>query len=78
MVSPAHSWKYRRRFMFIVAAFCMAVILICLLGKPDPSIAGTAVTMSFATLASIVGAYVFGATWDDKGRNANAGGTDLG
>jgi len=65
---PPHSWNIRRRFMFIVTAFCMGVILLALLVKPDTAVAGSAISFSFGTITGIVGTYVFGAVWDDKNR----------
>jgi hypothetical protein len=51
--------------MFIVSAFCMAVIWWCLYRNLDTRVAESAVTMAFLTLGGIVGSYVFGATWED-------------
>ena len=64
----AHSWKIRRGFMFVTHAFCMAVILLALLVKPEAPVSGTAITMSFGTITATLGWYVFGVVWDDKGR----------
>lgn len=60
------SWENRRRFMFLIALFCVTTIGWVLYREMDTRVAETAVTMSFVTLISIVGSYVFGATWDDK------------
>jgi len=68
-VTQKHSWKYRRRFMFVVSAFAGALTLLALLVRPDAPVAGTSITGGLALLGSIVGCYVFGATWDDKGRS---------
>ncbi|UTC27983.1 hypothetical protein [Stenotrophomonas phage A1432] len=59
------SWRTRRRFMFAIAAFCMWVIGYVLYKDLSSSPADTAITMAFLTLISIVGSYVFGATWED-------------
>lgn len=59
------SWMVRRRFMFIVSAFCMATVTYVLYHDLSSGPADTAVTMSFITLLGIVGSYVFGATWED-------------
>lgn len=59
------SWVLRRRFMFAVSAFCMAVIAYVLGSGLDTGPADTAVTMAFLTLIGCTGSYVFGATWDD-------------
>ncbi len=62
----AGSWKIRRRFMFVIAAFCMAAISYVLWRNMQGSVAETTITMSFLALISITGSYVFGATWDDN------------
>ena len=59
------SWHVRRRFMFSVAAFCMWTIVYVLYKDRTSGPADTAITMAFLTLISIVGSYVFGATWED-------------
>lgn len=59
------SWTVRRRFMFAVAAFCMWTIGYVLYADRTSGPADTAITMAFLTLISIVGSYVFGATWED-------------
>lgn len=59
------SWTVRRRFMFSVAAFCMWTIAYILYKDRTSGPADTAITMAFLTLISIVGSYVFGATWED-------------
>jgi hypothetical protein len=59
------SWSIRRRFMFVVSAFCMWTIAYVLYKGLDSGPADTAVTMAFVALISIVGSYVFGATWED-------------
>jgi len=69
-IAPPHSWKTRRAFMFIVTGFCMAVILLALLVKPDTGVAGTAISFAFGTITGTLGTYVFGAVWDDKNRVA--------
>lgn len=52
--------------MFAISAFCVLVISYVLYRDMQSAVAEVAVTMSFVTLMSIVGSYVFGATWDDK------------
>lgn len=71
MPTPPYSWTYRRTFMFVVSAFCAAVILLALLVKPDAAVAGTAISFGFGTIGAIVGSYVFGAVWEDKNRKDN-------
>ncbi len=59
------SWKVRRRMMFLVVFFCMWVIGYVLVKDRTSGPADTALTMAFLTIISIVGSYVFGATWED-------------
>lgn len=68
-VAPKHSWKVRRAFLFTVSAFAGALVLLALLVEPEAPVAGTAITGGLALLGAIVGSYVFGAVWDDKGRS---------
>ncbi len=64
--STQGSWKVRRRVMFTVLAFSMAVI--CYGLWKDNKVAETAVTMAFTAIMATTGSYVFGATWDDKNK----------
>lgn len=58
------SWRYRRRFMLAITAFCMVVIILSLFyGRQI--VGQIIVTMGFSTLISIFGFYVVGSTWDD-------------
>lgn len=59
------SWKFRRRTMFAVLAFCKLIIALSLFTGRE-SVAEIAIVMSFGTIVMIVGSYVFGAVWDDK------------
>ncbi len=59
------SWRIRRAFMLAVAALCAWVIVYCLVNRLDTRVAETAVMAAFLTLGTIVGAYVFGAAWED-------------
>lgn len=59
------SWAIRRRFMFVVTAFCMATIGYVLGHDMRSRVAETAVASSFLVLGSTIASYVFGATWDD-------------
>lgn len=60
------NWKIRRRWLFAIFTFCMAVITYVLVRNMDTSVAETAITMSFTTIIGCIGSYIFGATWDDK------------
>ena len=59
------SWKNRRRVIFGTLIFCASVIAFVLFKGEDTTIADTAITMAFITAGSVVGSYVFGATYQD-------------
>ena len=59
------SWIVRRRFMFIISAFCMWTIYYVITRDIESRVGETAVMSAYFCLGSIVGAYVFGATWQD-------------
>lgn len=60
------TWKIRRRVMFMVMGFSVAVV--CWSIWKDNKVAETAITMAFTTIMATTGSYVFGATWDDKNK----------
>jgi len=59
------NWKIRRRFMFVIIAFCMAVICYCLWHDTNTEVAQSAVSMAFVIIGTTVASYVFGAAWQD-------------
>jgi len=63
--SAPGSWKIRRRFMFVIMAFCMGTIVYCLYAGEDTEVAQTAVSMAFLIIGTTVASYVFGAAWQD-------------
>jgi hypothetical protein len=58
-------WKHRRRFMWVVQAFCMYCIYYVMISGLDTRVNETIVMSAFLTMASILGSYVFGAAWQD-------------
>lgn len=58
-------WVWKRRFMFVTTGFFMIVILVILFRNIDNSPSQTAMWMSFLGIVANVGAYVFGASWED-------------
>lgn len=58
-------WKMRRRLLFITTGFYMLVVLFCVVRGLDTELARTSTTMCVMALAGNVGAYVFGASWED-------------
>jgi cation transporter-like permease len=65
---PQASWKIRRRVMFVVLAFCMAVIGWLTYAAPESRVAETIVLCAFGLMGLIVSVYVLGATWEDVTR----------
>jgi hypothetical protein len=63
--SNTDGWKYRRRFMFAITVFDMAVVIVGLLFAKQESVAQIGVIMAFGSLTAIFGFYVAGAVWDD-------------
>ena len=57
-------WRFRRRFMLAVCAFCMWIVTYIIVFDKTGGAAETAVSMGFMTLASSLAAYVFGAAWE--------------
>ena len=62
--SQEPSWKYRRRVIFGTLLFCALTIGYVLWNGDDTKIGETAITMAFITASSVVGGYVFGATYE--------------
>jgi Na+/H+-dicarboxylate symporter len=68
-------WKYRRRVIFGSLTFCAVVITYALASDKemlDAATRQTAITQAFWSASAIIGAYVFGAVYDDKGRTRGA------
>lgn len=63
-------WKVRRRLVIAVLLFCALIVggmaLATALGGLDTALAAQLVVGCLALAGSTIGAYVFGATWDDK------------
>ena len=52
--------------MFAIVGFCMTTVVYVLWTEATGKPAESGVTMAFITIATTLGSYVFGATWDDK------------
>lgn len=59
------SWTIRRRIIHATLLFCAGMVIWIVLRDQDTSVAETVVTSSFILAGSVIGAYVFGAAWDD-------------
>lgn len=66
------SWKIRRRVMFTTLLFDAAIIIYALWLGADTKVNEAAITMAFISGMSIIGAYVFGAVWNDNAMAAAA------
>lgn len=67
--SEPHSWRIRRRIILGTLLFCAVVVLYSVLRADDTrAILETAVVSSFSLAGTVIGAYVFGAVWDDANR----------
>ena len=61
------NWKRRRKYLYLVTLYFIALPLMAFIF--DKSAAQTAILASAGGLTSMVGAYVFGAVWDDKSKS---------
>jgi hypothetical protein len=64
MKRPA--WKIRRRIIFGTLFFCAFCVLWIMIRGTGRSVEEVIVMCSFGLAASVIGAYVFGAVWDDS------------
>jgi hypothetical protein len=59
-------WRYRRRFLTAYTLFTMGVLGYIVFTGQDTETARSIITTAFPSLAALVGAYVFGAAWENK------------
>lgn len=68
----ARPWRNRRLIIRTTLVFCaVEIIYITLFGK-DNSLNESIATGAFVLAGSVIGSYVFGATWDDKNFNGRS------
>jgi hypothetical protein len=68
------SWAMRRRIIVATLLWCGGMVTyLAILGRPI-QLSETAVNGLLLLMASVIGSYVFGAVWDDKGALSNIGG----
>lgn len=60
-------WRLRRKIIMSALFFNAFVILMCLFREMPESVAETAISSAFYSAGMLIGSYVFGAVWDDKG-----------
>lgn len=61
-------WPIRRRVMFASLLFCAGNVQYLMIWGADTSLNKEIATTLLWTAAAIIGAYVFGAVWDDMNR----------
>lgn len=60
------SWKIRRRIVIATLAFCAFCVSWIMIRGDERSVLEVIVMCAFGLAGSTIGAYVFGAVWDDK------------
>jgi hypothetical protein len=67
------AWNFRRKLVVATLCFCAGVVTkITIWGHESASIGEALVTMAFGLSGTVIGSYIFGAVWDDRGKNAGA------
>lgn len=66
-IDDGPSWKFRRRLFFIVVAISFIGIFGIMTGffEPPEAVIETALWGFFVLIATVLGAYTAGATWED-------------
>ena len=62
-------WKIRRRIITATLLLCAFILIYLLLQGEDTRLNETLANGVFFLAGSVIGAYVFGATWDDKNQH---------
>ena len=63
---PKPSWRVRRAIIIGTLIFCAAEIVYLTVWGQDTNLAETIANGLMLLAASVIGAYVFGAVWDDR------------
>ncbi len=61
-------WSFRRKLIITALCFDAGVIITSLLRDMPESVAETAIASAFYSGMALIGSYIFGATWHDKGK----------
>jgi hypothetical protein len=69
--TPPGVWTKRRRIIHATLIYCAVAVPAFTVWRPDSTLVAQVVLALIGLAASVIGAYVFGATWDDK--NARRG-----
>lgn len=71
------SWTIRRRIIIGTLLWCVALVTyLAVFGRPV-SLSETIANGCLLLMASVIGSYVFGAVWDDKGQTVAPGTTEV-
>lgn len=61
-------WNFRRKVVISTLLFCAFVALTALFKSTlDTDVATSALSSAFTLAGAVIGSYVFGAVWHDKG-----------
>ena len=63
---PPGTWTKRRRIIHATLIYCAVAVPAFTVWRPDSTLVAQVVLALIGLAASVIGAYVFGATWDDK------------
>jgi len=64
-------WRIRRRIVILLLVWCVAMVsYIAIMGPPD-QLREAIATALVLLIGSLVGSYVFGVIWDEKGKVAS-------
>lgn len=62
-------WSFRRRVVVASLLFCAVIVVkVAIWGHQSEGIGESLVAMSFGLAGTVVGSYIFGAVWNDKGK----------
>lgn len=61
-------WKIRRRIVNVTLAFCAICLIYLIVYGKDTELNKTIANGLLFLAGSVISSYIFGATWDDKGR----------
>lgn len=67
-------WKQRRRIVQSTLLFCAGMVAWLIWKGEDTNLASAVANACFFLAGSVIGAYVFGAAWDDKNVMQTMGG----
>lgn len=65
-VFPRPSWRIRRTIIVATLIFCAAEIVYLTIWGKDTDLSSTIANGLIILAGSVIGAYVFGAVWDDR------------